>query len=150
MKINLIIKIFLPTILIVFCVFNQIYTPKWSIYLQNSIFDHYQNIAPRISDTNHVYIIDIDEISLGKIGQWPWPRYIFSDLIEILNSEYKVAAIGFDILFSEVDRLSPNLIFKEINKKKDINIDPKVIINFDDYDKIFGNSINDAKNSNEK
>ncbi len=146
MKINLIIKIFLPTILIVFCVFNQIYTPKWSIYLQNSIFDHYQNIAPRISDTNHVYIIDIDEISLGKIGQWPWPRYIFSDLIEILNSEYKVAAIGFDILFSEVDRLSPNLIFKEINKKKDINIDPKVILNFDDYDTIFGNSINDAKN----
>ena len=146
MKINLIIKIFLPTIFILSCVFNQIYSPKWSIYLQNTIFDHYQNISPKISYTNHVYIIDIDEISLRKIGQWPWPRYIFSNLIEILNSEYKVAAIGFDILFSEKDRLSPNHIFKEINKKKDINIDPKIIQTFDDYDKIFGNSISEAKN----
>ena len=80
--------------------------------LQICLFDQYQNLSPRIDTEKSVFIVDIDDDSLEKLGQWPWPRFILSDLIKILNDEYQVAAIGFDILFSEKDRLSPSIVFE--------------------------------------
>ena len=37
------------------------------------------------------------------MGQWPWPRAQMAKLVDALASA-KVAAIGFDVLFSETDR----------------------------------------------
>ncbi len=51
-------------------------------------------------------IIDIDEESLKQIGQWPWPRTVFADLVNKLAAN-GAAAIGFDIVFPEPDRMSP-------------------------------------------
>ncbi|MDR2626285.1 MAG: adenylate/guanylate cyclase domain-containing protein [Zoogloeaceae bacterium] len=62
--------------------------------------------APRTAARDLVVIIDIDEPSLAKYGQWPWPRYRIADLVDALQ-RYRVAAIGIDILFSEADRTSP-------------------------------------------
>ena len=51
-------------------------------------------------------IIDIDEESLARYGQWPWPRYLVADLVDRLASK-GVASIGLDIMFAEPDRTSP-------------------------------------------
>jgi CHASE2 domain-containing sensor protein len=48
-------------------------------------------------------IIDIDEKSLKRHGQWPWPRYKLASLLNRLHA-MRVRAIGIDILFSEKDR----------------------------------------------
>lgn len=45
-------------------------------------------------------IIAIDERSLSQLGRWPWPRTRHAELLTQL-SRYDVAAVGFDILFSE-------------------------------------------------
>jgi adenylate cyclase len=38
-------------------------------------FDSYQQLAPQSYDPRlPVRIVDIDEQSLAKLGQWPWPR----------------------------------------------------------------------------
>src|SRR5476649_367007 len=71
-------------------------------------FDIYQVIQPREVTERPVVIIDIDEKSLKALGQWPWPRTRVADLITRLT-ELGAAAIGFDIVFAEPDRLSPNL-----------------------------------------
>ena len=71
-------------------------------------FDFYQIIKPRIPTIKPVVIVDIDEDSLRSLGQWPWPRTLVADLVERLN-RLGAVAIGFDILFPEQDRLSPNL-----------------------------------------
>jgi adenylate cyclase len=73
-------------------------------------FDLYQNISPRVSlqTQRPAVIVDIDEKSLGKLGQWPWPRTRVAELINKLT-EAGAAAIGFDIVFAEPDRLSPAL-----------------------------------------
>src|SRR4051812_9294205 len=73
-------------------------------------FDLYQNISPRVSlETQRpAVIVDIDEKSLGKLGQWPWPRTRVAELINKLT-EAGAASIGFDIVFAEPDRLSPAL-----------------------------------------
>jgi adenylate cyclase len=69
-------------------------------------FDTFQVIAPRIKTATPVTIVDIDERSLAKLGQWPWPRTRLADLITNLTA-LGAAVIGFDIVFAEPDRLNP-------------------------------------------
>ncbi len=55
--------------------------------------------------TNKVVIVDIDEKSLKKIGQWPWPRDVVARLVRSLHTS-GAKVIGFDIVFAEKDRTS--------------------------------------------
>jgi adenylate cyclase len=69
-------------------------------------FDIYQVVKPRVATMRPVVIVDIDEPSLRKLGQWPWPRTMVADLITRLT-RLGAAAIAFDVVFPEPDRLSP-------------------------------------------
>ena len=69
-------------------------------------FDGFQVIEPRVKTARPVTIIDIDEKSLAKLGQWPWPRTRVADLIDKLTALGAVV-IAFDIVFAEPDRLNP-------------------------------------------
>jgi adenylate cyclase len=71
-------------------------------------FDLYQNLRPRETVSRPVVIADIDEASLKEIGQWPWPRTIVADLVTQLT-QLGVAAIAFDVIFAEPDRMSPSM-----------------------------------------
>jgi class 3 adenylate cyclase/CHASE2 domain-containing sensor protein len=58
---------------------------------------HTENYDP------HIFIIDIDEPSLSKLGNYnEWQRKIHADVIENL-SKGGASAIGFDILFKNAD-----------------------------------------------
>jgi len=70
-------------------------------------FDTFQLIDPRVKTARPVTIIDIDEKSLAKLGQWPWPRTRIADLIAGLT-RLGAVVIGFDIVFAEPDRLNPD------------------------------------------
>jgi adenylate cyclase len=72
-------------------------------------FDTYQRIQPRVKTARPVTIIDIDEKSLTKFGQWPWPRTRIADMI-INLTRLGAVAIGFDIVFAEPDRLNPEAV----------------------------------------
>ncbi|MGB8548581.1 MAG: adenylate/guanylate cyclase domain-containing protein, partial [Xanthobacteraceae bacterium] len=69
-------------------------------------FDLYQLMRPRVTDQRPVAIVDIDEQSLRTYGQWPWPRTLIADLVNRLTALHS-AAIAFDVIFSEPDRMSP-------------------------------------------
>src|SRR5664279_709594 len=71
-------------------------------------FDTFQAIDPRIKTIRPVTIVDIDEPSLAKLGQWPWPRTYIADMITNL-SNLGAVVIAFDAVFSEPDRLNPDV-----------------------------------------
>ncbi|CAN5276662.1 adenylate/guanylate cyclase domain-containing protein [soil metagenome] len=71
-------------------------------------FDTYQVIKPRVKTARPVTIVDIDEKSLAKYGQFPWPRTRLADLVTRLT-QLGAVVIGFDIVFPEPDRLNPGL-----------------------------------------
>src|SRR6202042_3057110 len=48
-------------------------------------FDTFQRIDPRVKTARPVTIVDIDEASLAKLGQWPWPRTRIADLVNNLT-----------------------------------------------------------------
>ncbi len=68
--------------------------------------DGYQELSPRERRSAPAVIVAIDEASLDRFGQWPWPRTFIAQLIDKLGAT-RPAAIGVDILFPEPDRLSP-------------------------------------------
>jgi adenylate cyclase len=67
-------------------------------------FDFYQRVLPRAGADSPVRVIDIDDASLARLGQWPWPRTMLATLTDRLT-ELGAAAIGYDVLFPEPDRL---------------------------------------------
>jgi adenylate cyclase len=74
--------------------------------LRVRVFDTFQVIEPRVKTARPVTIVDIDEKSLAKLGQWPWPRTRLADLVTNLTT-LGAAVIAFDIVFAEPDRLNP-------------------------------------------
>jgi adenylate cyclase len=72
-------------------------------------FDAFQRVDPRKKTARPVTIIDIDDKSLEKLGQWPWPR---TRLAELVNELTRLGAvvIAFDVVFSEPDRLNPDFV----------------------------------------
>lgn len=70
------------------------------------LFDGYQRAAPRPYEEAPVRIVDIDDESIRRLGQWPWPRTDIARLTDRLAAS-GAAAIAFDIVFSEPDRTSP-------------------------------------------
>ena len=77
-------------------------------------FDLYQKTFPLKKESSEVVIIDIDEKSLKKFGQFPWNRSVFARIIENVNTA-EPKAIGFDVFFSEKDKQSPEEIIKSYN-----------------------------------
>ena len=76
----------------------------FSVNLENLVFDQYQRWFPRpYTFDQPVRIVDIDDESIHLLGRWPWPRQTMADLVDKL-AKANVAAIGFDVLFSEKDR----------------------------------------------
>ena len=70
-------------------------------------FDVYHSLMPRVwRPTTPVTIVEIDDGSLGRVGQWPWPRTQLARLVDLIGAGGP-AAVGLDLLMPEPDRLSP-------------------------------------------
>lgn len=98
-------------------------------------FDEYQRLAPRPFEDLPVRVVDIDEDSLKKFGQWPWPRDRIAVLAKRL-SEMGAAVIAFDVLFSEPDRLSPRSVLRDVK-----GLDPALVHRLPDNDEILAQTI---------
>ncbi|KZZ69417.1 CHASE2 domain-containing protein [Sulfitobacter sp. HI0129] len=93
-----------------------IMAPPFVKTLRNAVFDSYQRAAPRTRDpAAPVHVVDIDEASLRELGQWPWPRTFVAELTDRLFASGAVA-VGFDILFTEPDRTSPDAVLRNMQR----------------------------------
>lgn len=72
-------------------------------------FDLYQTLWPRVRVSAPVVIVEIDDESLARHGQWPWPRTLLARLVSRIAAA-DPAAIGIDIFMPERDRLSPGAL----------------------------------------
>jgi adenylate cyclase len=103
--------------------------------LRYAAFDQFQRVMPRDYAPVPVRIVDIDEASLRDLGQWPWPRSRVAELLQRLR-EYGAAAVAFDVLFSEPDRLSPRAVLQSVP-----GLDPGLLSGVPDNDEILARQI---------
>jgi adenylate cyclase len=105
-------------------------------------FDTLQRLYPRAAVDLPVRFVEIDEASLEKVGQWPWPRDRLARLVDRL-AKLGAAVVVFDIIFPEPDRLSPSRIAgdKEFMASLGVAARSEVLSSLPDNDRIFATAI---------
>ena len=98
------------------CVLFYLVSPPFVTLLNNKVTDA---IVVRhsvgASDTR-VVVVDIDEKTLHKYGQWPWPRYQLARLLEAV-AQMGATGIGLDIVMAEPDRTSLKALREAIQRE---------------------------------
>ena len=135
-NLNYIVFLIILILLITLKVINPSFIKSVS-YLS---FDLYQKIFVEEKDTD-VIIIDIDESSLGKFGQFPWSRSVFAKILDQLNTS-NPKAIGFDIFFTEKDKQSPEEIIKSYDL---IPTDISALQKLKGHDDLFAEKLKESK-----
>ena len=131
---------FVFLIVLTLLIFLKILNPAFIKSVSYLSFDLYQKIFAEEKESE-VVIIDIDEQSLGKFGQFPWNRTVFAKILDQLNTS-NPKAIGFDIFFTEKDKQSPDEIIKSYNL---ITTDAINLQKLKGPDQIFSEKLNETK-----
>ena len=80
-----------------------VFRPDFVAYIENRAYDTLLRSIPTKPPDGKVAIVDIDDLSLSTIGQWPWRRDRIAQLIARLR-EQGAAVIALDVVFAEADR----------------------------------------------
>ena len=111
--------------------------PAFVRFLNDKTTDAIMALAPRsMPATDDIVIVDLDEQSLERYGQWPWPRYRLGHLLlKIKNQGAK--SIGLNLILSEPDRTSPQnwqaTVARELDYQIDVSSVPSELIDHDRY-----------------
>ncbi len=90
--------------------------------LDRMSYDFMLNLFDRKPVNNKVLIIDIDEPSLARYGQWPWPRHLVARMLDVVG-QGGPDFVGIDILFAEPDRSSLGPLSRELKARFGLEID---------------------------
>tara|TARA_Y100000816_G_scaffold291443_1_gene282799 strand:- start:382 stop:2439 length:2058 start_codon:yes stop_codon:yes gene_type:complete len=135
------VNYFIFVIILISLITLKIINPSFIKSVSYLSFDLYQKIFAKEKEVSDVVIIDIDEASLGKFGQFPWSRSVFAKIIDQLNTS-NPKAIGFDIFFTEKDKQSPDEIMKSYGL---IPSDVVELQNLKSHDELFSEKLNQSK-----
>ncbi|MCK5275008.1 MAG: adenylate/guanylate cyclase domain-containing protein [Alphaproteobacteria bacterium] len=108
-------------------------------------FDLYQELKPREYKPVPARFIDLDDESLARLGQWPWPRTRVAALVDRLK-QAGAAAIALDIVFSEPDRTSPRQIVELWPNTPETELLRQTISALPDHDEVLAQTIGRAGN----
>jgi len=113
---------------------SYLFLPEHFQSLDNRVRDFYFKFRGPQKASEDVVIIDIDERSIRALGQWPWERDKFAQVLTNLTNA-EAGIIGLDIVFAEADKTSP----KKFAQKWDLNSS-----NLPDYDLILAQTVADT------
>ena len=76
----------LPILFLLLSTGIHVIEPTFVEQKRHRVFDEYQRLKPReYSNDIPVRILDIDDESLSRVGQWPWPRDVMAEIVARLN-----------------------------------------------------------------
>lgn len=137
---QLIFGIVVLLLCIVSCASLYLWNPFPLQVIRNTTFDQFQRLKPRIYQDTPVRIINIDDESLSKLGQWPWPRTRIAELLKILQAA-NPKAIAVDIIFAEKDRSSPLAMLDVWNLSPE---NRQLLSSLPDHDQILATAIQNS------
>ncbi len=100
---------FLVTVVLAFHLYAVVNSDqRWRIgfidALERQAYDFRVRFSASDNLNDTVVIIDIDDRSLQKHGQWPWSRAVFAQLNDQLFENYLIEGLGYDITFPEPEQ----------------------------------------------
>jgi adenylate cyclase len=115
----------------------------WVEQVQHKVFDAFQRAQPRPYEPVPVRVIDIDDESLKRLGQWPWPRTLVARLVRRLDG-LGAAVIAFDAMFPEPDRTSPARVVEFWPKTAQTEALLRQVAQLPDHDRVLAQAIGQA------
>ena len=109
--------------------------------ISNLVFETYIKIKPREA-SDQVIFVDINDESLSKVGQWPWPRTRIAEMIENINAA-GAKVIIFDGVLAEPDRTSPDNIASLLKEGHPAR---EVLLDMPHNDRVLADAIREAGN----
>jgi len=109
--------------------------------IANIVFDTYVKMHPRPSSGELIFV-DINDESLSKVGQWPWPRTKIAQMVKNINKS-GASVIIFDGVIAEPDRTSPENI---ANLLADDHPAQEVLKTMPSNDSVLADAIKEAGN----
>lgn len=109
----------------------------------NLLYDAFMRTTHQCPKSDSIVLLDVDEESLEKLGQWPWPRWMLADLANVLF-DAGASVLVFDMLFPEPDRTSPAAVaetyWKRFGRPFPLDALPE---DSRDFDALFSRAIRD-------
>ncbi len=99
-----------------------VFQPLFLQLIDYKIYDQLLKMHHTTQASDIPVIVDIDEKSLAEYGQFPWPRHRVAMLLAKINRGGALAT-GLDIMFSEEDRTSPDVLKEQLKNELDIEIE---------------------------
>ncbi len=78
----------------------------WFARTDQTLYDAAMKLRGRPAPEN-IVIVAIDQLSLDRIGRWPWPRAVHGTLLERLAAA-RSGPVGLDLILAEPDRANPD------------------------------------------
>lgn len=98
------------------CALIYLVNPPLITLLNNKVMDAIVLHRKSGPATTNVIVVDIDEATLERFGQWPWPRYRLARLMEgVLRRG--ASGIALDIVMAEPDRTSLKTLQKTLEEE---------------------------------
>src|SRR5438128_1434709 len=97
------------------------YRQRWSFLekLEMKTYDMRLTLLQSIdAGGREIVIVAIDDDSIARLGQWPWPRSVLARMIDMLAAS-KPKVIGLDIVLSEAERGSGLQEIADLRRKYD-------------------------------
>lgn len=130
---------------VLFFAWAHLVQPQAIMRMSNLVFDSFQKQYPREFNPDvPVRIIDIDDESIRRIGQWPWPRTVLAKLNTRL-ADAGAAVVAYDVLFSETDRTSPENMVSVLQNNPDAKSHFDEILTLRSHDEIFAESFQQTR-----
>ncbi len=133
--------IFAGLSLTVACLGLYVFEPPFVSAVSLKTYDFLMREVNTPPTSGRVVMVDLDEASLARYGQWPWSRYRVAELTGRIFDAGAVV-VAFDIVFPEPDRTSPlvlrNALSAEFNVEIGIHGLPDSL---SDFDRIFAKSL---------
>ena len=114
------VELVLSGVVLVALLALRIADPEPIARLRLSAFDSFLRLAPRTVDpATSVMVVDIDETSLGRLGQWPWPRSRQAELVDRVR-EAGAKTVALDLILAEPDRFSPEELAQQFRGRPEL------------------------------
>ncbi|KIM07867.1 MAG: hypothetical protein KU38_10380 [Sulfurovum sp. FS08-3] len=104
---SILLKLLIALLLALLLTWAYLFIPQSFQSIDGRLRDFLFLIRGELPKSDKIVIVDIDEKSLDKLGQWPWQRDVVAALLYKLT-QAGAGVIGLDIVFAEEDRTSPH------------------------------------------
>lgn len=122
-----ILRLFAAGCVITLCVVVvHVMRPELLIHFEHKVYDVMLSQTGERPSSNVPVLIAIDDRSLTRLGQWPWPRDILGRLITRLR-EAGADTVTLDLILSTRDRTSPALLLEELRRDSGLSLNLKEI-----------------------